>query len=148
MSDFRQLSESVWASPQVESPDIAGAKAQGFTMIINNRPDGESADQPSANSIEAQSLAEGMAYRAIPISHTGFSNAQVDAMEQALADAEGPVLAYCRSGTRSTLLWSLVQAKLGMQPDQIAAAAASAGYDIAPIRPAIDAYAAQASQKT
>lgn len=144
MSDFRQLSDSMWASPQVELPDVAEAKALGFAMIINNRPDQEGPDQPEGSSIEAEALAAGMAYRAIPINHSGFSEAQVEAMEQALSEAEGPVLAFCRSGTRSTLLWSLAMAKGGMPPAAIAEAAAAAGYDVSSIRPAIDYYAAQA----
>lgn len=144
MSDFRQLSDLVWASPQVELPDIEEAKAKGFAMIINNRPDGESEDQPEGQSLESRAKAAGLTYHAIPIVPGGFNKEQVDAMEDALAKAEGPVLAFCRSGTRSTLLWSLVQAKQGMDPVQITQAAAAAGYDIAPIRPAIDFYAAQA----
>ena len=67
-------------------------------------------------------------------------------MTEALAEAQGPVLAYCRSGTRSTLLWSLAQAQNGRDPDAIAADAAGAGYDVAPIRPLLKALAAQARQ--
>ena len=79
----------------------------------------------------------------IPIGHSGFSEAQVDAMQTALEAAAGKTLAYCRSGTRSTFLWSLAQAKAGVSPDQIASAAMNAGYDIAPIRPMIDMLASR-----
>ncbi|GAA0269815.1 TIGR01244 family sulfur transferase [Alteraurantiacibacter aestuarii] len=144
MSDFRQLSDTVWASPQIGSDDIAAAKALGITMIVNNRPDGESDDQPEGATIAAEAAAAGMAYRAIPVTHAGIQPSQVGEMAQALAEAEGPVLAFCRSGTRSTFLWSLVQASKGMDPDQIAAAAAGAGYDVGSIRPAIEMFAQQA----
>ncbi|WP_284123740.1 TIGR01244 family sulfur transferase [Parerythrobacter aestuarii] len=144
MSDFRKLSDTMLASPQIAPADVAAARAQGVTMIINNRPDGESDDQPSGAEIEAAARNAGMEYVAIPITQSGFSQPQVDAMAEALARAEGPVLGYCRSGTRSTLLWSLAQARQGMDPDDIAAAAEAAGYDVAPVRMMIDMLAAEA----
>ena len=64
----------------------------------------------------------------------------------ALASAQGPVLGFCRSGTRSTLLWSLAQARSGGDPDAIAEAAASVGYDVSPVRPAMDMFAARAAE--
>jgi uncharacterized protein (TIGR01244 family) len=82
-----------------------------------------------------------MKYIAIPITHSGFSGPQVDAMIAALADGD-KTLAYCRSGTRSTLLWSLAQAKQGVAPDEISRLAGNAGYDITPVRAMIDALAA------
>lgn len=84
-----------------------------------------------------------MAYVAIPIGHSGFSEPQVDALIAALEANPGGALGYCRSGTRSTLLWALAQAKLGTDPDAIAAAAAQAGYDISPVRPMVDMLAAR-----
>ncbi len=138
MSDFRKLSDSVSASPQIDAADVAAAGTQGFTMVVNNRPDGEVDDQPSGAEIEAAARAAGMDYCAIPITHAGFSLAQVEAMAEALGKANGPVLAYCRSGTRSTLLWSLAQAKQGRDVTEIASAAAAAGYDISPIRPMLE----------
>ena len=99
---FRQITESVYASPQIGTEAIAEAKALGVVRIINNRPEGESDDQTPGAEIEAAARAAGLDYVAIPVSHAGFSEAQVDAMSEALATAEGPVLAYCRSGTRST----------------------------------------------
>jgi uncharacterized protein (TIGR01244 family) len=71
-----------------------------------------------------------------------LSDVHVTAMRESLDRAAGPVLAYCRSGTRSTLLWALAQAKAGADPEEIARAAAQAGYDVMPVRAAMDAYAA------
>ena len=144
MSDFRQLSAKVWASPQIDLADVAAAAAAGFALVVNNRPDGESADQTAGPDIEAAVRAAGMDYCAIPITPGGFSREQVDAMAQALAGADGPVLAYCRSGTRSTLLWSLTRAAAGEDPAAIAEAARAAGYDISPVRAIVDALAAEA----
>lgn len=145
MSDFRQLSESVWASPQITLADVAAAAAAGVKVIINNRPEGESPDQVAGAEIAAAAAQAGMAYHFIPVTHAGFSRDQVEAMQAALAEADGPVLAYCRSGTRSTLLWSLAQAAGGHDPRQIADAARKAGYDVSPVQPLIDDLYAEAN---
>ena len=144
MSDFRTLSDRVLASPQILPADIADAQVQGVTLVINNRPDGEEAGQPEGAEIEAAARAAGLDYLAIPVSGAGMSAPQVAAMAEALARTEGKVLAFCRSGTRSTLLWSLAQAQGGRDPEDIAAAAAAAGYDVSPVRPAMDMLAGQA----
>lgn len=144
MNNFRQLTETVSASPQITAAQVAEAAAQGVTLIINNRPDGEEDGQPTGAEIEAAATAAGMAYVAIPVSGGGFGEPQVNAMIQALDSTDGSVLAYCRTGTRSTLLWSLAQAKLGVHPEEIAATARAAGYDITPVRPMVDMLAAGA----
>ena len=141
---FAKLTEQVWASPQISLDEVALAADQGVCLIINNRPEGEYDDQTPGAQIEATARAHGLDYIYIPVTHAGFSEAQVQAMAQALAHAKGPVLAYCRSGTRSTLLWALAQAKAGLAPDTIAAHAAAAGYDITPVRAMVDVLAARA----
>lgn len=138
MPDFRPLSDSVLASPQISIDDVANAKAAGVTLIINNRPDGEDPSAPQSADIEAAATDAGLAYTAIPIGHSGFSEVQVDQMIAALGSAQGKTLAYCRSGTRSTLLWALAQAKNGVPPKEIALAAMKAGYDVSPVRPMLD----------
>ena len=145
MSSFHQLSSSVLASPQIAPADIEAARAEGVRLVINNRPDGEAPDQPSGSEIEAAARAAGMDYRAIPVTPGGFDEGQVQAMAEALENADGKVLAYCRSGTRSTLLWALAQAACGADPQAIADAAADAGYDVSPVRPAIEMLAERAS---
>ncbi len=139
---FRQITDSVFASPQIGTEAIAEAKEMGIVRIVNNRPEGESDDQTPGDAIEAEARAAGIDYVAIPVGHGGFSQAQVDAMAKALDTADGPVLAYCRSGTRSTLLWALARAKAGDNPSVIASKAAAAAYDVSPIRQLIDMFAA------
>ena len=139
---FRQITDTVFASPQIGPEAIAEAVALGVVRIVNNRPEGESDDQTPGAEIEAAARAAGIDYVAIPVTHAGFSQGQVEAMMQALDTAAGPVLAYCRSGTRSTLLWALARAKAGDNPTAIAAAAAGAGYDVTPVRPLMDMLAA------
>ena len=144
MSEFRKLSDDFYASPQITPREVSEAAAMGIAMVINNRPDGEAPDQPAGADIEAATRAAGMDYLAIPIGSAGFSEPQVEKLQEALAASQGPVLGYCRSGTRSTLLWSLAQARGGGSPDSIAEVAAEAGYDVAPVRPAMDMFAARA----
>lgn len=139
---FRQITPQVFASPQIGLAEVDEAKAQGIVLIVNNRPEGESDDQTPGAEIEAAARAAGLDYLAIPVTHAGFSQAQVTAMAEALAGASGPVLAYCRSGTRSTLLWALAEASRGGNPAAIAASAANGGYDISPVRAAVDMLAA------
>ena len=138
MSDFRQINEQFLASPQISVGDVAAAKEMGVTMIVNNRPDDEEPGQVSGAQIADAAKAAGIEYRAIPVTHAGFGQGQVDAMTEALESSEGPVLAYCRSGTRSTLLWALARAKQGANPSVIASQAANGGYDVSPVRQIID----------
>lgn len=142
---FRKLTDLIFASPQIGLDEVAEAKAQGIALIVNNRPEDESDDQTPGAEIEAAAKAAGIAYVAIPVTHAGFSEAQVQAMSNAISAAAGPVLAYCRSGTRSTLLWALAEASNGVNPTLIAAQAAQAGYDITPVRPMVDMLAAKIS---
>jgi len=131
---FRTLDSSISVFGQIEPEDVAAAKAQGFTAIINNRPDDEQPGQPAGAEIEAAAKAAGLDYVSIPVDHSGFAEWQVAAMADALGHASGPVLAFCRSGTRSTFLWALARHRLGDDGEALIAKAAGAGYDLAPIR--------------
>jgi uncharacterized protein (TIGR01244 family) len=143
MMDIRTIDERVSVSPQIDPADVTELAAQGFVAIVNNRPDGEEAGQPEGEPIRLVAETLGLAYTAIPVSQ-GFSLAQVDAMRAALDAADGPVLAFCRSGTRSCNLWALAEAKAGGDPETITARARDAGYDLTGIRPVLDALSAQA----
>ena len=129
---FRTIDETLLVAGQITPEDVAAAAAQGVRTIINNRPDGEQPGQPSAAAIEAAAMAAGVAYAHIPVDHSGFSMEQIEAMTAALAKP-GPALAFCRSGTRSTFLWALARGLAGDKPAEIAAKAANAGYDVAPL---------------
>ncbi|KAA9014629.1 TIGR01244 family sulfur transferase [Sphingobium limneticum] len=141
---FRKLTDRILVSPQISVEQVGEAKAQGVTLIINNRPDDEEPGQVNGAEIEAAAQAAGIAYLAVPVAHGGFAPWQLDGMAQALEQAgDGKLLAYCRSGTRSTLLWALTRARAGDNGDVLAAQAAAAGYDIAPVRQIMDALAGQ-----
>jgi len=145
MNDFRRLEDGIWASPQIDPAAIAEAARLGVTLVINNRPEGEAEDQTPGPVIESAAREAGIDYRAIPVDHSGFSMPQIEAMADALDGARGPVLAYCRSGTRSTLLWALAQACKGRAASEIAELARNAGYDVGPVRQGMEALAARAN---
>lgn len=142
---FRALTDAILVAPQITVEDVTAAANAGVTLIINNRPENESPDQTPGDEIEAAAHAAGLNYVAIPISHAGFSRPQVAAMTDALSNADGKVLAYCRSGTRSTLLWALAEASQGGDQDALTNLAAKAGYDVSPVRPLMDMLKASAA---
>jgi uncharacterized protein (TIGR01244 family) len=131
---FRTLDESIMVAGQIQPADLAAAKAEGVTLVINNRPDDEQPGQPAGADIEAAARGLGLDYVAIPVTHAGFSHPQVDAMRAALEGATGPILAFCRSGTRSTLLWALARSSMGDDAATLQEKAVGAGYDLSPIR--------------
>lgn len=138
---IRHITDRFAVSPQIATDDLAALKSNGFALVISNRPDGEEAGQPTATEIATAAQTAGLQFRHIPVAG-GFGATDVAAMADALSSAEGPVFAFCRTGTRSTLLWSLAQASAGGDPEEIAMAAAGAGYDIAPVRAMVDRLAA------
>lgn len=141
MADIRTVNESISVAPQITPEDVAAIKAAGFVAIVNNRPDEEEAGQPAGDAIRAAAEAAGLGYAAIPVTHAGFSHPQIDAMTDVLVNADGPVLAYCRSGTRSCNLWALAAAKAGRNPELLVNQARAAGYDLSAMRPTLDALA-------
>ena len=144
MMDIRRIDDILSVSPQITPEDVATLAAAGFKAIINNRPDDEEPGQPTGDAIRAAAEAAGLGYTAIPVTHAGFSHPQIAAMRAALAEAGGPVFAYCRSGTRSCNLWALSVASAGEAPDAIQGKAAGAGYDLTGLRPLLDQLAGQA----
>lgn len=144
MSDQpRQVTETFSVAPQISVADVADAAGRGVKLIINNRPDGETAGQPTSAEIEAAAKAAGVSYAHIPVDQRGISEAHLDAFDKAIEEAGGgDVLAYCRSGTRSITLRSYAAARAGKPVDAIIAEAAEAGYDLEGHRPALEAIGA------
>jgi uncharacterized protein (TIGR01244 family) len=132
VTTFRRLDPQTLVAGQIAPTDVAEAAAAGIKTIINNRPDGEEPGQPTSAEIETAARTAGLDYRHIPVAG-GFSQAEVEAMADALE--QGPALAFCRSGTRSTYLWALARARQGEDGETIVRAGAEAGYDLGPILP-------------
>jgi len=128
--EIRKIGDDLSVSPQIAPGDVAAIRAAGFRAIICNRPDGEGADQPGFDEIEATAKAAGLEARYQPITSGMVRDADAEAFGQALRELPGPVFAYCRTGTRSATLWSLSQARHRPVPE-ILAATRAAGYDMA-----------------
>lgn len=142
---LKRLTPDILVAPQIGVDTIAEAKADGVTLIVNNRPEDEAEDQTPGPQIEAAAKAAGIAYVAIPVMPGGFAPWQIDALDTALKGNEGgKTLCYCRSGTRSTYLWSLARARAGDDPRDLARTAEAAGYDVSPILEMMHALAAAA----
>lgn len=139
---FIPLGDGFFVAPQITPDDVAMAKALGVTLIINNRPDKEEPGQPDGEAIEAAARAAGIAYLAIPVSGMGIGPSHLDAFDEAVAKNDGPILAYCRSGTRSTVLRAYARARAGAPVNEIIDEAADAGYNIAGQRRALEALGA------
>jgi uncharacterized protein (TIGR01244 family) len=95
------------ATGQPRLDQFADIAKLGFKSVINNRPDGEEAMQPDSASEDEAARALGMAYRQIPIHSGAIGMAEIEAQQKAVRELEGPVLAHCRSGTRSLNVWAI-----------------------------------------
>lgn len=134
MADIRKVTDDFSVAPQIKAEDFAAAAATGFRHVINNRPDGEMFGQLTSAQAEAAASVAGVTYRHAPFQGAPTEEA-VSVLEAQLEAAEGPVLAYCRSGTRSITTWAVVQGRKGnMSPEEIVAAGRQAGYDLEPMK--------------
>jgi len=135
--DLRQLTHDLAVAPQIDPEDMRRLADAGFTTVVANRPDAEV--EPSHRSARMAELAaeSGLEFHYVPILPGQLGPEQVRALRDILDGASGKVLAYCRSGTRSTIAWALGQA--GRRPaSEIMQAAARAGYDLSDLVPALE----------
>jgi sulfide:quinone oxidoreductase len=125
--DIRKITDELSVSPQIRAADAAAIAAAGFRAVVCNRPDGESADQPPSDEIAAAVRASGLEWRMLPVSQV--SRADVEAFGKLIAELPKPVLAFCRTGTRCTALWSL--SEIDKRPvEDILTRTRAAGYDM------------------
>lgn len=127
--ELRKISPKVTVSPQITAEEVATIAAEGYRAIICNRPDGEGADQPSFEEIEAAAKAAGIEARYVPVQSGMVKDEDVEAFGTALQELQRPLLAYCRTGTRSATLWSFHESKKRPMAE-ILAATKAAGYDM------------------
>jgi uncharacterized protein (TIGR01244 family) len=130
MAEFRPVTDQLSVAGQIDLADFARAAQLGFKLAINNRPDDEEAGQPSHDQIEAAARAAGLDYVFNPI-RGGPNSEQVSVQLEAVEAATGPVLAFCRSGTRSITAWALGQAASGAKSrSELVELGHAAGYDL------------------
>jgi uncharacterized protein (TIGR01244 family) len=130
---IRQLDDKTLVAGQLAPEDLPGLKEQGVTLVVNNRPDNEDDGQPLSADLEAAALAAGLEYRHIPIRY-GMGPSDVESMREAMhATGEGKLLAFCRSGNRSTLAWAVARAEDGAEPEELHRCAEAAGFSLGPV---------------
>jgi uncharacterized protein (TIGR01244 family) len=135
--DIREITPRYSVSPQINPEDLAAIKAAGFTKVICNRPDVEIPPSHHADVMAEAAKSAGLEFFILPLTHQTMTPENVAAQMAAADASEGPVLAYCASGTRCSVVWSLGQ-KGKMSTDEILTATARAGYDLSGLRPALD----------
>ncbi len=132
MTEFIRVTDNFSVAPQIAVEDVAKAAAEGYTLLINNRPDGEAPGQPTHEEIQAAATAIRLYCAHIPVIGAPTPR-QAEALQEAMA-ANARVLAFCRSGTRSINTWALGEAMSGSRSlVEIAELAAAAGYDLSPL---------------
>lgn len=136
--DIRPITQTYAVSPQIEPADLPAIKSAGFVAVICNRPDAEVPTELQAQALRIATEAAGLRFYENPVTHQTLNMQMVSDQMTAAAEAGGPVLAYCASGTRSSIVWSLGQAG-AMSVDDIIAATAKAGYDLAGLKPRLEA---------
>lgn len=123
------LSDRFAVHPQIRPDELDQVAALGFSRVINNRPDGEEWGQPSNAEIEAKARALGLDYHYLPMTLAGLNEELIEQMEALVAD-QAPVFAFCRSGTRCTILHAIMAARSGQPVAELIIEAARRGYDI------------------
>lgn len=133
MADIRTVTPDFAVAPQLSPDDMKAVADLGFTLVINNRPDGEVPGQPTGAEMQAAAEAAGLRYVAVPVIGRPDS-AQVQAVRDAVGGAHGPVLAFCRSGTRSIVSWSLGEKDAGGRSrEDLIGLGHAAGYDLSQV---------------
>jgi uncharacterized protein (TIGR01244 family) len=145
LMDIRALTPDYAVSPQIEPGDLPAIRAAGYTTIIDNRPDGEIPPSLHRSVMQAAAEALGFTFIANPIIGGALTMDNVTVQQSAIAAATGPILAYCASGNRSSVVWALSQA--GQRPvDELVGIPARFGYQLDHLRPQIAALEASAQQ--
>ncbi|MEJ6398492.1 TIGR01244 family sulfur transferase [Yoonia sp. 208BN28-4] len=139
--EIRQITPDYAVSPQIDPEDMEAIAQAGFTTVICNRPDAENPPSHHASVMEEAARNAGLQFVVLPVTHMSLTLDIVASQRSALDNSEGPVLAYCASGTRSSIVWSLGQAG-DMAPDDIIAATAKCGYDLRGLHGQIEQIAA------
>lgn len=127
--DPKKLADDLYVLAQIKPDDLDRLATFGFRSIISNRPDGEAEDQPAFSEISREAHRNGMEVRHIPVTSNKLTDEDISAFRAALCVLPKPILAYCRTGTRSTFLWALSEAP-NRSMKELFSRANAAGYDL------------------
>ncbi len=126
----KQISDTLSVSSQISLEDVAFLKNEGIKTIICNRPDGEDPGQLEHDKIREQAINSGMEFHFMPVISGKMTPQDGDNFSEIINNTPTPIHAYCRSGTRCSILWALSELKVGATRDSILEQAAKAGYDL------------------
>lgn len=132
--NIRKLDETLSVSPQITVADVAEIARLGYKTLVANRPDQEEPGQPAMAEIEAAAAQHGLAWVYLPVASGNITDQDVENFAPMIQQAEKPVMAFCRSGTRCTVLWALSAAR-EQDPREILSSAHQAGYDLTGLIP-------------
>lgn len=132
MADLIPIDEKTFVSAQIQPEDLEEIAAEGVKLIVINRPDGEAPCQPTAKVLEAEAARHGIAILNLPFTAPTLTPEHVAVFAEALTNVDGKILAFCRSGNRSSMLWAAANVALGAPVDAVLEQAAEAGYDLKP----------------
>lgn len=138
MAEIVRLDDTVFVAGQITPSDIADIAAHGIKLVVNNRPDGEDpSSQPAAAELEREAARCGIRFVNIQFPSANIAPDHTVRLAEVLKTEKEPMLIFCRTGTRSTMLWIAAQIALGRSPEQTMAKAAQAGYDLRQAAPMI-----------
>ena len=148
MVQIVRIDEKTYVTGQIAPGDIPDIASQGIKLIVNNRPDGEAgAEQPTAAELEAVAKAKGIAFVNLPFATPELTPDHAARFAQILKAEPGPILAFCRTGNRSSILWAAANVALGEPLEEVLAKVAAAGYDLSPAAPFIHDLGQMAARK-
>ncbi|MBV1927510.1 MAG: TIGR01244 family phosphatase [Rhodobacteraceae bacterium] len=130
----RQITPRYFVSPQIDAEDLVAAANSGFTTVICNRPNAEVPPTHQSDVIRDAAIAAGLDFQVLELTHQTMTPENIARQRDMIAASKGPVLAYCASGTRCSVIWALGQADT-MPADDILAITTNAGYDLSGLRP-------------
>ncbi|MFY0311692.1 TIGR01244 family sulfur transferase [Leisingera sp. D0M16] len=140
--DARVITPRYSVSPQISAEDLPAIAAAGYKTVICNRPDEEVPPSHQAEAIRAAAEAAGLRFEVLPLTHQTMTPENVALQRELYESCEGPVLAYCASGTRCSVVWALGQAS-DMSADDILQKTGAAGYQLDGLRPALESLASR-----
>lgn len=138
--DIREITSAYFVAPQIDPSHLPAIAAAGIKTVICNRPDGEVPAAFQATVMEQATKAAGLSFVDHPVTHQSMTLETVTRQQEVIQASDGPVLAYCASGTRSTIVWALGVAG-DLSVTDIVAAARKGGYDLENMRPTLEAIA-------
>lgn len=127
--DVKKLTNDVAVSPQISTADLSAIQALGYSTVVCHRPDGEEQDQVKYSEIASAAKALNLKTIYQPVVSGKITDANVAKFKSILHEAQGPVFAYCRTGTRCTMLWSLAVSDQ-LSVSDILSISKDAGYDM------------------